>query len=462
MTGSLKQLKSHGDHGSLRPSTASKPSGMRTDQADLDVDESGNIRRSHSMSNIRKNSSNIATAAQQKDHRFAPLKFHNTNNNQSDSYGQEFVQEVEAVTPTDEKITPKLPFDAKLTTSPGRPKSPLIPVTTMAPRQNTVVHSSLQKLNQESMRSQNPANNLSTLSFTLSSTSLNNQSHVSNPDVGKRIIVQNAASGSHDGDIVSVKETPNSRIHVIPGDTSKSNPTLNQFNVSLNLMRRSLENNNNSNNNSSSGSNSNSSNLMNRGGNQRRQYTNAPIGLCVHCKQTVLDNQTQHKFMDRVWHREHFYCVECKMNLVAFERSITVENNQLYCQFHRPASATKTMCAACNSPVLEGKVEALGKQWHQACFRCNSKFQHLLLSVSKFTDTNADGVECKSVLQSTYQPMNGAPYCRKCFLESNKFVCAECGLLIEKGKDHNSKVSDLKIDLLDLNNPLYARGLLDI
>ena len=73
---------------------------------------------------------------------------------------------------------------------------------------------------------------------------------------------------------------------------------------------------------------------------------------------------------------------------------------------HGVNTVAKGMCAACNKPILNKVVKALGKQWHPEHFTCAC---------------------CDAELGSTtYYESNGRPYCEKDYNELYAPRCAYC------------------------------------
>lgn len=63
-------------------------------------------------------------------------------------------------------------------------------------------------------------------------------------------------------------------------------------------------------------------------------------------------------------------------------------------------------CGGCNTPVTQKPLQALGKQWHPACFKC---------------------VDCKKTLNpDKFKDNTGKPYCDDCYHNRFSDKCAGC------------------------------------
>jgi hypothetical protein len=109
---------------------------------------------------------------------------------------------------------------------------------------------------------------------------------------------------------------------------------------------------------------------------------------CVACKRAVTGEVL--KALGGVWHRGCFRCTHCRVHLSS---SFVEFDSQPYCkadfmQLFAPR------CAACNLPVAEQVVRAVGLSFHEECFACSV--------------CNA------SLANKPYFEVNGRPACQLC------------------------------------------------
>lgn len=80
------------------------------------------------------------------------------------------------------------------------------------------------------------------------------------------------------------------------------------------------------------------------------------------------------------------------------------------------ADTFSAVCCACNTPIEDQpKIEAMGKVWHQSCFKCpmcDKPFETL----------------------SFVPGDDGMPYCETHFYEKQGLLCAACRMPITAGK----------------------------
>ena len=69
------------------------------------------------------------------------------------------------------------------------------------------------------------------------------------------------------------------------------------------------------------------------------------------------------------WHVEHFVCQTCQKPFMG--RLHYEHQGQAYCEKHYQ-EVVGQRCFACNGIITGDHVKALGKPWHDACFRCGS------------------------------------------------------------------------------------------
>ncbi|KAH8808396.1 hypothetical protein F5884DRAFT_857929 [Xylogone sp. PMI_703] len=92
---------------------------------------------------------------------------------------------------------------------------------------------------------------------------------------------------------------------------------------------------------------------------------------CKHCKTPIIGEHVV--ALGEHWHYGHFFCAECGD---PFEQGMTHIEKDGYawclgCQTKR-TERRAPKCKKCRLPVIGQYVQALGGEWHDACFRCSS------------------------------------------------------------------------------------------
>ncbi|KAF7489135.1 PDZ and LIM domain protein Zasp [Sarcoptes scabiei] len=99
----------------------------------------------------------------------------------------------------------------------------------------------------------------------------------------------------------------------------------------------------------------------------QNQMTGGTIPYCGYCNQQIRGQYIM--AMNRTWCPDHFVCANtlCKRSLE--ENGFVEEQGRLYCEkcfeIHFAPG-----CAKCNQRIKGDCLNALGKQWHPACFTC--------------------------------------------------------------------------------------------
>ncbi|CAG2118760.1 unnamed protein product, partial [Medioppia subpectinata] len=88
---------------------------------------------------------------------------------------------------------------------------------------------------------------------------------------------------------------------------------------------------------------------------------------CTVCKKSTQDNR--YHVLNRIWHPECFCCVECTKRLTP--DNFVERMGSPYCKdcYHKLYSPK---CCACNLPIKDKAINALGKMWHTYCFKCTT------------------------------------------------------------------------------------------
>ncbi|KAF9869423.1 lim domain protein [Colletotrichum karsti] len=92
---------------------------------------------------------------------------------------------------------------------------------------------------------------------------------------------------------------------------------------------------------------------------------------CKHCKTPILGEHVV--ALGEHWHYGHFFCAECGD---PFEKGMTHIEKDGYawcinCQTKR-TERRAPKCKKCRCAVIGQYIRALGGEWHEECFRCNS------------------------------------------------------------------------------------------
>lgn len=132
---------------------------------------------------------------------------------------------------------------------------------------------------------------------------------------------------------------------------------------------------------------------------------------CAQCNNPIEDSEYVNLATDADdsgarWHKEHFICAECKCNLM--DQKVYDRSSVLYCEadYLRLFGAG---CAQCGELISAGNyIDALGKQWHEACFYCHY-----------------DG--CRAVFpDGKYSFIEDWPYCDEHFHQLRGTLCVQC------------------------------------
>ena len=138
--------------------------------------------------------------------------------------------------------------------------------------------------------------------------------------------------------------------------------------------------------------------------------TEAPAVMCHSCQQPV--NSDGVEALGRIWHREHFTCVECDCPLTdGFYAGERVEGRgeEIMCKEHFMQLCLPS-CTRCGETVQDG-LRACDGVWHAECFRCDT---------------------CDKVLTDEFFEEDGRPYCEEHAPQMiGNHVCASCGEAID-------------------------------
>uniref|UniRef100_A0A0K8SAF7 LIM zinc-binding domain-containing protein n=1 Tax=Lygus hesperus TaxID=30085 RepID=A0A0K8SAF7_LYGHE len=94
---------------------------------------------------------------------------------------------------------------------------------------------------------------------------------------------------------------------------------------------------------------------------------NAEFGICENCH-TNIRGQAIHA-LGKIWHPEHFICAACKKPIA--EKKFFVHDDKPYCE-QDYSNKFMSKCRACGLPIKEVTIQALGATWHKEHFLCKS------------------------------------------------------------------------------------------
>uniref|UniRef100_A0AAR5PCU8 LIM zinc-binding domain-containing protein n=1 Tax=Dendroctonus ponderosae TaxID=77166 RepID=A0AAR5PCU8_DENPD len=123
--------------------------------------------------------------------------------------------------------------------------------------------------------------------------------------------------------------------------------------------------------------------------------------VCAQCKETITGQFLT--ALGESWHPDHFACEECKQPIK--ETKFHTNEGKPYCSECHVKLFAKT-CFACDKPILDKCVQAMGTNWHEDHFICG-------------------GCKCKLV-GTQFMDVKGAPFCQKCYLSKHADRCKGC------------------------------------
>eukprot|EP01087_Luapelamoeba_hula_P005947 TRINITY_DN1603_c0_g1_i1.p1 TRINITY_DN1603_c0_g1~~TRINITY_DN1603_c0_g1_i1.p1 ORF type:complete len:446 (+),score=95.68 TRINITY_DN1603_c0_g1_i1:66-1403(+) len=124
---------------------------------------------------------------------------------------------------------------------------------------------------------------------------------------------------------------------------------------------------------------------------------------CSACGQPILRNQLTAFGMQ--WHKEHLACAICKRNFLENDVPVVEGNDgKAYCQTDY-LNKFAPKCTRCTKPIAGECTNALGKQWHPACFVCKT---------------------CSNPFSGTFFEHEGNAYCEKHYYDEKGLICPEC------------------------------------
>ena len=127
---------------------------------------------------------------------------------------------------------------------------------------------------------------------------------------------------------------------------------------------------------------------------------------CPVCDKNLVEGGLLVKDADLVVHHaDCFTCKECGKSFDAYYWPFQGEN---YC-FNHYLQAASLQCAACKKQILEDAVLVHGRKFHGQCWVC---------------------CDCGEQFESSYNLLEGKPYCSEHYKKRAGVTCSECGLEI--------------------------------
>jgi len=154
------------------------------------------------------------------------------------------------------------------------------------------------------------------------------------------------------------------------------------------------------------------------------QMPPSPLGVCHRCQKACVSDFIT--LGDRSYHILHYVCAGCGVRLKTesyypmvrgeiicykCEKSVEEKKKRLTSELGIRAPPANTgrgggmVCGACSGPIGGGFLEAMGKLWHNNCFRCGKCNDDLL----------GMGIGGK------FFPKDGKPFCQSCYSKSLSF-----------------------------------------
>ncbi|XP_030379669.1 transforming growth factor beta-1-induced transcript 1 protein [Scaptodrosophila lebanonensis] len=131
------------------------------------------------------------------------------------------------------------------------------------------------------------------------------------------------------------------------------------------------------------------------------------MAVCCKCKGVVKLRSIN--ALGKTYHPHHFTCSDCDRPIESSTFNV-VKNEPVCTACYDKKHASR--CFACGTSILQRGVVAVGRKWHEKCFRC---------------------VSCgKSLVSSTFFEVNGYLFCKSDYRESFSSRCAGCAEPIAK------------------------------
>ncbi|XP_050311233.1 transforming growth factor beta-1-induced transcript 1 protein-like isoform X3 [Anthonomus grandis grandis] len=122
---------------------------------------------------------------------------------------------------------------------------------------------------------------------------------------------------------------------------------------------------------------------------------------CAQCKEKIQGSILT--ALGKSWHPDHFACEACKEPIT--ETKFRTHEDKPYCTGCHIKHFANT-CHACDEPILDKCVQAMGVNWHEDHFLCG-------------------GCKCK-LIGTQFMDVKGAPFCQKCYLSKHADRCKGC------------------------------------
>jgi len=119
---------------------------------------------------------------------------------------------------------------------------------------------------------------------------------------------------------------------------------------------------------------------------------------CGTCRQVIQSGARTISAGGNKYHEQCFTCTCCKQPVASSGKAFQSHNGFYACEGCISGGKVK-MCEKCGGPVLGKKVNAVGKDWHEECFKC-AICRTLLSADSRFFVTPGDHDPICSLCQS--------------------------------------------------------------
>lgn len=132
-------------------------------------------------------------------------------------------------------------------------------------------------------------------------------------------------------------------------------------------------------------------------------------GLCSACVKPITISDTGVSALGKSWHVSHFVCAHCETPFGTSPFIVNPQDNKPYCE-RDYEDLFCPRCQACEKPISDYVLQAMGKTWHMLHFVCD---------------------ECQEPIgERLFVEKEGKAYCLDDFYKKFGFACARCSELI--------------------------------
>ncbi|XP_017045176.1 transforming growth factor beta-1-induced transcript 1 protein [Drosophila ficusphila] len=122
-------------------------------------------------------------------------------------------------------------------------------------------------------------------------------------------------------------------------------------------------------------------------------YLGNHAARCSACRTPILERAVA--AVGRKWHEKCFRCVSCGKPLIS--SGFYEVNGYLFCNSHF-RELFSSRCAGCAGPIEERAVVALSTKWHQKCFRCSICRQRIVTGEFRIVCGRPICLGCKPIV----------------------------------------------------------------